>query len=170
MHSAADRPDGWCPEDDSKLIELRAQGLPWKEIAWRINHGSTCVNRTADACSGRYRKIVPHKQRSRFYNTHDRWSSEDEERLARMMRQRMKPREIAAAIGKSSRAVHNKINYVRNPRHAAQIDTDTRVWAPPHLLEDRDRRMMAERSITAFILGDPAPVQSALDKKQGAFA
>lgn len=87
-----------------------------------------------------------------------------------MLRLRMKPREIAAALGKRSRTVQNKIQYITNSRRVIHAEPTNRVWAPPHILEERDRRMKAERDITAEFFGDPRPGQSALDKKQGAYA
>jgi hypothetical protein len=41
---------------------------------------------------------------------------------------------------------------------------------PPSVIDDALRRCLAPRSITALLFGDPAPGQSALDKRQGAFA
>lgn len=171
MHAAADRSDGWNDEDDRTLVQLRAQGMAWNEIAFRINRFSTkCVNRTANACSGRYAKLLPREARRRIYNSGDRWTKEDEQKLDALLRQRKKPGEIAIILGKRTRSVHNKINYIRNPRQVAEIDMQTRVWAPPHLFEDRDRRERAERDITSAFFGDPPKGWSALDKKQGAFA
>lgn len=41
---------------------------------------------------------------------------------------------------------------------------------PDEIIADAHRRAIAERSITALLFGDPAPGQSALDKRQAAFA
>lgn len=171
MHTAEDRKDGWSQDDDRLVVELRARGQSWKDIATQINRASSgAFNRTADACSQRYRRLLPKDQRPNVYNSGDRWSEEEEARLMEMVRQRMKPREIAEVLGKRTRTVQNKIQYVTNVRRVLYAEPTDRVWTPPHLLEDRDRRMKAERDITAEFFGDPRPGQSALDKKQGAFA
>lgn len=36
---------------------------------------------------------------------------------------------------------------------------------PPEVIEDRVKRLMAPRSLTAFLMGDPAPHQSALSRR-----
>lgn len=164
MHASESRKDGWTAAEDKTLIELRSQGLAWKDISRRLG-------RSVDACGNRYERKVPKELRKLTHNTGVRWAPDEEARLRELMRAGLKPGEIASAMGRHVRSISNKIQYLREPRRVAvQVDTSHRVWAPPHLFEDRDRRMAAERTITSIFFGDPAPGQSALDKKQGAFA
>jgi hypothetical protein len=46
------------------------------------------------------------------------------------------------------------------------INAVCQLEIPSDVLDDRERRMLAPRSITAFVLGDPPPGYSALDRKQ----
>lgn len=49
-------------------------------------------------------------------------------------------------------------------------NVEPRRIAPEHVLSDAARRNKAPRTITAALFGDPAPGQSALDKKRGVYA
>lgn len=164
MHTAQDRKDGWTLQDDNKLIELRSIGMPWKSIADRIG------SRTPNGCSSRYSKLVPVEYRIRFHNTGIRWTAEEEARLLVLVAEGRRPQEIAIILGKHVKSVYHKTQYVKHPWISVAIEPEPRPWTPPHLIEDRDRRMKAERTLTAMLCGDPRPGQSALDKKQGAFA
>lgn len=163
--------EGWSTEDESRLIELRRQGMSWIDIAKEINRTTTSsAIRTGDGCSGRYRRLLPAEQRKRIHNTGERWTKEDETRLEELLRQFVKPRDIAAILGKKPRSIYNKIQYMRNPVLSIKIEPSLRPEPSPDLLDDRDRRAMAGRSLTAYLLGDPPRGWSALDKRQEAFA
>lgn len=162
MHSAEDRKDGWNEEDDQKIIDLRSKSLSWKEIAEKVNRTTAGAHRTAEGCSARYRKILPKDERPRVYNTGERWSTKDVDGLKSMIQQRMKSMDIATVLGKSLRSVQNKIQYLAQPRQVVHVELPARVSVPPHILEDRDRRMAAERDLTAQFFGDPPFSQSAL--------
>ncbi len=159
----------WSSEDDRQIIELHDQGLSWKAVADRINRTAQ-IKRTGSGCSGRYKRLVPKGQRTLVKNCGLRWTADEEAHLDELLRQRARPKEIAAILGKPVRAVNNKIQYKRDPRRTSHVEHQMRIWVPPHLVEDRDRRARAERNLTALLCGDPAPGQSALDKRQGAFA
>lgn len=62
-----------------------------------------------------------------------------------------------------------EITVSKNPRRF-HFDVQLKREAPPERLADRDRRMAAVRDITSEFFGDPRPGQSALDKKQAAYA
>lgn len=164
MHASEKRKDGWTPEEDAKLQEMRSNGLRWIVIA-------KALGRTFDACVGRYDRITPKELRRRTHNTGMRWSPEEEARLRELMKEGHKPREIAVILGRPVRSVHNKIQWMRDPRLAAvHAELEQRVWAPPHLFEERDRRQREERSLTQEFFGDPPFQQSALAKKMGVYA
>ena len=67
---------------------------------------------------------------------------------------------------KSERDREAEREMYRNP-HGPHLVTPGPA-APAHVLEDRARRVLAVKSLTAEICGDPAPGQSALDKKRAA--
>lgn len=162
---------GWNEEDESRLIELRKQGMSWVEIAIELNRTSTTgAVRSGDGCSGRYRRLLPTEQRRHIHSPCIRWTAEEEARLSELLRQRVKPKDIAAIMGKTARAVYNKTQYMREPTLSIKVESALRHEPSPDLLEDRDRRMTARRSLTAYVLGDPPIGWSALDKRQEAFA
>lgn len=162
MHRPEDRKDGWSAVDDQKIIDLRATGMAWKAIAERLG-------RTDQGCSARYRKLVPIGERKRYAKAM-RWTEEEEATLKQLIAEGRKARQIAHFMGKELQPVYSKIQQMRQPGRQLHIELEPRIDVPEHLMEDRDRRLRAERDLTAEFFGDPAPGQSALDKKQGAYA
>lgn len=157
-----ERKDEWTASQDQTIIEMRQNGLAWKEIADR-------VGRTVDGCCQRYRKLLP--KGSRFVRNLTRWSDAELSILDDLLSNGKTAKYIEAAMNKPIKVVHARIQYGRRI-HARKLHTHlvSRVYVPPARLEDRDRRMAAEMDLTSEFFGDPRPGQSALDKKQGAFA
>ncbi len=79
------------------------------------------------------------------------WAVFDPERLA-------KDRAHRREWVKSYRKDHYKSQYSRKQ--------PATLVPPPHVIEDRNRRLEAERGINQLILGDPPFEQSALYKKR----
>lgn len=156
------RKDGWTKEMDLQILKLRDARVTWKAIAAELG-------RTVESCCARYRTIVPKGSRQRFVSIR-RWSKEDEAVLMRLLDERRKPRQIASFMGKELQAVYSKIQHMRQPGREIHIERLPRVAVPEHCLEDRDRRMRADRDLTAMFFGDPPFSQSALGKKQRAYA
>jgi hypothetical protein len=160
--SASRRKDSWTKEQEQAMLELRDQRLPWKVIA-------SDLGRTVESCCARYRAIVPSGSRKRFVSIRN-WTAEEEATIKVLMDEGRKPRQIALHMGKPLQTIYSKMQHMRQPGRAFHIDLLPRVTVPQHCLEDRDRRLTAERDLTAEFFGDPAPGQSALDKRQGAVA
>jgi len=161
MHDSASRKDGWDAEDDRRMLEMRSSGLAWKDIAGRLG-------RTDQGCCARYRKLVPRSERKRNAKG-SRWSEQEEITLKGLIEEGRKARQIASFMGKDLQSVYSKIQQLRQPGRQIHIDLEPRAWVPPDVMEDRERRMKAERDITAEFFGDPPFSQSALGKKtQGA--
>jgi len=96
--------------------------------------------------------------------------AQDEELLEQLLAEGRSPMQIASIMGKTRSAVNSKIQSMRMDQTRIHIERIPRIEVPRWCLEDRDRRLSAERSLTAEFFGDPAPGQSALDRKQGAYA
>lgn len=80
-------------------------------------------------------------------------------------------REISIVTGRPLSTCSSRYAEEKKPeiyRKYAGVDRPKNV--PDHILEDARRRTLAPRSITSFLCGDPAPGQSALDKREGVFA
>lgn len=151
----------WSKEQDQMIIALRGDKTPWNIISER-------VGRSVEACSCRYRKIVPkHRQ---VHSRRRVWMVHDEALLEQLLAEGRSPTQIASFMGKTRRAVDSKIQSMRMDQTRIHLERVPRIEVPLRCLEDRDRRMNAERSLTAEFFGDPAPGQSALDKRQGAYA
>lgn len=68
---------------------------------------------------------------------------------------------MARELGLTVQQVRNKMSASRERHQAAP-----KHRIPEHVLTDRDRRMNAERDLSSILCGDPAPGQSALDRKR----
>lgn len=155
--------DRWTAEQDALIVSLRDERRPWSEVA-------RLAGRSVEAVTARYRALVPTAKRIRYQSLRH-WSDEDKATLARMLEEKKSKREIAATLGRTVSMVHSMIYYQRfyNVR-ALHIERVPRVHVPEERAADRDRRLAAERSITSMFFGDPAPGQSALDKREGVSA
>jgi len=151
----------WSKEQDQMIIALRGDKTPWNTI-------SELVGRSVEACSCRYRKIVP--KHSQVHSRRRVWMAQDEALLEQLLAEGRSPMQIASIMGKTRSAVNSKIQSMRMDQTRIHIERVPRIEVPRWCLEDRDRRLGAERSLTAEFFGDPRPGQSALDRKQGAYA
>ena len=117
------------------------------------------------------------------------WKPEDTE-IARKLLARDAPEyEFIDTIKRTKAASKQHIMYVDNPkirermaergrrrREAANVNSIRLKVStafreiPDFVIEDAARRLSAPRSLTAMLLGDPAPGQSALDKRMGVAA
>lgn len=158
----ANRRDAWKPEEDAVLLNLRRDRIAWADVARK-------VGRSVHSCWDRYKRIAP-KDRPR-YARQKGWTEQEKATLHRMRGEGKSPKEIAATLGRTVSMVHSMMYYERSfVTRQFKIENTPRVWVPPDREADRDRRMAAERDITSLFFGDPAPGQSALDKRQSAFA
>jgi hypothetical protein len=150
----------WSPADDAELLRLRhVEQRPWGYIASVLNSSRT-------ACHRRYNKITEPESRPALLRRSS-WQDQDEAELKRLSGEGKKPSEIAAIMGRSIPAVEAKLFRMRNyaPRvHHERASPATVV--SQSALDDRNRRMMAQRSLTAQFFGDPEPGRSALDQRR----
>jgi hypothetical protein len=85
-----------------------------------------------------------------------------------------KLREIGEVLGRNAYKINNKFRnedyHARKNPVATEILNAVRPHVPPpqEVLIDRDRRLLAPRTLTAIMMGDPAPGQSALDRMKAA--
>jgi hypothetical protein len=120
------------------------------------------------------------------------WTEQEEAILLRMLAEGATKQQIADSLsGRSLASVKCHIRYMRLPaeqkaeeerrqkrsrlerkRGAPSLHAIKRVSSevgspvvPPEVLEQRNRRLMAPRDLTAILLGDPAPGFSALERR-----
>lgn len=110
-----------------------------------------------------------------------RWSERDTEIALRMHHAGSSDAEIARTVRRSIASVQGRILWVtmsdeQRQRRRDQVNANrrgeftnapTREKVPAEVLLDRERRETAPRSLSAVAFGDPAPGQSALDKRGG---
>lgn len=152
----------WTPEQDQTILSMRADRQRWRDIG-------EAVGRTVESCSSRYRTLVPEGKRLRYISNR-RWTDEQEATIKRLLRERYSPRAIATYMGQPLQRIYSKIQAMREPGRSINVAMEPRIFVPPDREEDRRRRMEAPRDLTAEFFGDPPFSQSALAKKQGAFA
>lgn len=68
---------------------------------------------------------------------------------------------MARELGLTAQQVTYRMHYSRQRHQAAP-----KHRIPESVLADRDRRALAGRDLTSVLCGDPAPGQSALDRKR----
>ena len=101
------------------------------------------------------------------------WTTEEDQLLILHRGQGKTSREIAAFIKRAPHAISARWRYIHlsdeqreieNQRKRAAIKEiipvtriEQRITVPDHVLADRERRLMAERSLTAAFFGDPEP-------------
>ncbi len=156
--SASRRKNAWSREQDETILTMREQQFPWKIISER-------TGRTIEGCCARYRALLPVDQR-KTYRTSKRWSDEDILTLERLMSERKTMPQIVAEMNMPRKVIYSKMEYMRRPSRMVFTDLSTRVLVPLSRLQERDRRMNADRTITAELFGDPRPGQSALDRRE----
>lgn len=117
------------------------------------------------------------------------WSSQEWETVVGLRKEDHDLHYIAAALNRTERQVREKIRWMEMPeakraRRRAQInawrndkgeyksvihsEASSFSKATPGQLADRDRRLLAHRTLTAIFCGDPPPGFSALDRRVSA--
>lgn len=107
------------------------------------------------------------------------WSSEEAGIARKMLARGATDEEFRSTLGRTKSAAQTRIRYIDDGRvrdrakargkgrmTIAPMPARNRV-APAGAVADAQRRASAPRTITAFVCGDPAPGQSALDRLQG---
>lgn len=111
---------------------------------------------------------------------HNRWTEEETNLARRMIERGASDAEFMRVFGRSKKAAQGRIRSVDFPRDRSgerlkydrkgiHVTSGSRAHVPEAVIADRDRRQFAMRTITAFVFGDPAPGQSALDKREARF-
>lgn len=107
------------------------------------------------------------------------WTEVDTLMARRMLARKATDEEFLKVLGRTKSAAFSRIQWLDCPMYrdrkaerkrreraknpVAKLRMSRGRTIPDGVLEDRDRRNLAPRSITAFVFGDPAPGHSALD-------
>lgn len=155
-----------------QILDLHARypEMTSGEIADRLGghapHVRATLSRARAAARGPVIKI------RKKAGTRSTFTQNDVEELVRMREiERKSWREISIATGRPLSTCSARYAEESKPsiyRDYAGCNRPKNI--PDEIIADARRRAIADRSITSLLFGDPAPGQSALDKRQGAFA
>ena len=92
------------------------------------------------------------------------WTPEELKTARRLMDEGASNEEFISAIGRTRHACWGKLQYENTKMPTMQKVNSARP--KPEMLADAYQRAATLRTITAFVLGDPAPGHSALDRRE----
>lgn len=117
-------------------------------------------------------------------STSRRWTDEEWARAEQLLADGCAVKAVAIMLGRTVREVCSKKQWMqmsadqrerkalqKQQRRAEQKEgvtinrAEIKIFAPEDAVADRNARMMADRSLTAFVFGDPPPGWSALDRR-----
>lgn len=81
------------------------------------------------------------------------WTDEETKIAEQLIKRHAKNDEFLATIGRSKTVAKQRLDRVRY--HTGVENRSSLMKVPDHVLEDRNRRLMARKSLTAAICGDP---------------
>ena len=91
------------------------------------------------------------------------WSAQQVEQAKMLCEQKASEELFVRLTGHSKKAAYNKLNRARYSHAVGHyVMTETRISVPDDVIEDRNRRLMAQKSLTATLLGDPEPGRAKL--------
>lgn len=154
----------WSADEDAKLWRLKIDdGLLWPEVAPQF------PNRTLHACRSRMTVLRARAKDLGLKKTTPKiWSAAENATFRRMVDAGKSDAEIAAEMpGRTLRAVQCQRHMLRsNQRIETLAVTERRINLDRARAIQREAAETKPASITAWLLGDPPPGRSALDRKR----
>lgn len=163
----------WSSDEDRRLLALKAEGYIFEYIGERLG-------RTAHAVKKRLRWLSMNEDErahNRYIRNRNRfgkrakklWTAQETELAEKLIFDGASDAVCRSLLGKSRQACRDRVIRAQNQRegisNAVNHYVNTRIDIPPEVEADRDRRLLAQRSLTATLLGDPAPGFSALERR-----
>lgn len=151
------RHDGWSLEMNATLLRLRnVEGMKWTSIGALLGKSKT-------ACQAHYIKITKPDERVKLFRR--TWSVEQETELHGLrFKDKLAISEISRLLDRSMQAISTKLERMRHGRtRIVHFEKNNiRFVIPQACIEDRNRRSMAAKSLTAILMGDPEPGRARL--------
>lgn len=110
-----------------------------------------------------------------------RWSEAETAKARELVDTDIHPDAFLAQVGRTKDAARSRLKWIDNPAYRAAHSADMcarrremphshiiaapKFAPPPDVVADAMRRAVAPRSLTALLMGDPAPGASALDRR-----
>ena len=150
----------WTLDEECELRRLRSlEHKTWADIA-------IAMSRSDVSCRRHYDRITTPNERFEFRSP-KKWTLQAEEDLVRMRFIDGKTtKEIAEIMGRTISGIQARLEFIDARKARGKPFVPAHRLIPEPLIVDRDRRALAPRPLTSWLCGDPAPGQSALDKKQ----
>jgi len=137
-------PTPWTPEEDNILRTKLHEGVEQKAIA-------ILLGRSVPSVKWRRKLLLlgslP-KSGSRP------WTAKETEVARKLLRENASDATIRATIGRTKFACYDRLKRLGQPFTAP---VRPQITIPDHVLEDRNRRYMVARDLTAVLMGDPEP-------------
>jgi hypothetical protein len=97
------------------------------------------------------------------------WTDEETALARRMLAEKRSDSEFRERLGRSKAVARDRIyrvDFMDTDWSMLGLPHEPRVAVPTELRADANRRAAAPRTLSAWLCGDPAPGQSALDRRQ----
>lgn len=146
----------WPAEDCAKILALAEEGKTMEQIG-------EIMGRKPGAIRTKLKRLRPGSSFKRAS-----WSEEEKAKLFSLRDgARLGWTEIADRLGRPSGTVYAKYVYLKNlAKRGACVQAAYGFTVPQECIDERARRLAAPLTIAAYVLGDPKPGYSALDRKR----
>ena len=151
-----------------------------------MNHQGQSLQQSSQNSSSEKGIRLQRNTRRGFGTSGRRWTAEEDQALRSLIVSGLSLKQAAPVLGRPYHSTKEHWRWInmtveqkmeraarlRQPRlNASGIirrvdENSTRAIAPSYIFEERDRRLLAERSITCQLMGDPPPGFSALDRRR----
>lgn len=84
------------------------------------------------------------------------WTAQEIEVAARLVADNASEQICQATLGRTRQACRDKL------RRSQKFVSPPKMQVPDHVLDDRNRRLMAGKSLTGWLMGDPEPNRARL--------
>lgn len=146
----------WTAEEDRELLAFVGTGQRYHILARRLK-------RTETAISMRLLVVDPDKKARPARAV---WTADHVELAKKLLKERASNEIFVRLLGHTIHQARQKL--VRLAYHERRLANDPvkpAIIVPPEVIEDRNRRLMADRDLTAALMGDPPRGYSALERR-----
>jgi hypothetical protein len=135
----------WTEAEDAKLLDMLAAKRNYRDIS------SALGRRSVAACKCRAHQI-------RLGLNRKYWTAQETELAEKLIAENASEEACQAMLGRSRQACADRLRRAKDSFGNAERSgfiVEQKISIPPQVLEDRNRRLMAQKSLTAVLMGDP---------------
>lgn len=159
----------WTFKEDRRALEMKRENYTHEFIGQRLN-------RTEQAIRNRLRWLSMNEDERahvRYVKNHKRygkrrlpsprskiWTAQETELAEKLVAEKASDQVCQSLLGRTRQACKDRLSRVVNKQNGISSAVNHyvsgySVKVPPEVLHDRERRLMAPRSLTAILMGDP---------------